>query len=121
MSRRWLLTFSVTIGANRLHLLDHSGRQLSDHDPHAAAPTRCTLLHGARLPALPAATRKETSHGIRKDTCDQGEGGSRNAHLTNVPITGAAEHVLAQLELGRFAVVEVLQRNPGEKQERCSD
>lgn len=64
VSHHWPLTFSVTISTHRLHLLDHSRRQLSDHDAHAAPPTRCALLHGPRLPSLSAGTRKE----MRKST-----------------------------------------------------
>lgn len=50
------LTFSVTVGTHRLHLLDHSRGQLSDHDAHATPPTRGTLLNSACLASLPAHT-----------------------------------------------------------------
>lgn len=38
----------------------------------------------------------------------------------NLPVTSATQHVLAELELGCFSVVEVLQRNPGEGHELYS-
>lgn len=40
-----------------------------------------------------------------------------SGRLANLPITSATQHVLAELEFSRFSVVEVLQRNPGERQE----
>lgn len=55
-----LLTFSITISTHRLHLLDHSRGQLSDHDAHATPPTCCTFLYSARLASLPARTHTQS-------------------------------------------------------------
>ena len=49
-----VLTLPVAVGADGLHLLDHPGRQLSDHDAHAAPPAGRTLLNGACFTSLPA-------------------------------------------------------------------
>lgn len=49
---KWILTLSIAVSAHRLHLLYHARSQLSDHDPHATAPTRGTLLHGPRFTPL---------------------------------------------------------------------
>lgn len=46
------LTFSVAVGTDRLHLLDHPRSQLSDHDAHATPPARHTLLYSSCLPPL---------------------------------------------------------------------
>lgn len=48
------LTLSAAVCADRLHLLDHPGGQLSHHDSHASPSARHALLHGARLTSLAA-------------------------------------------------------------------
>lgn len=53
------LTFTVTIGAHRLHLLDHAWGQLSDHDAHATPPTCCTFLDSTCLATLSAYTHTQ--------------------------------------------------------------
>lgn len=57
-----VLTFPVTVGAYRLHLLDHPGGQLSDHDAHSTSPTGRTLLNGPCFSSLPVAAQNATKN-----------------------------------------------------------
>ena len=61
-----LFTFSVTVGTDGLHLLNHPGTQLSHCDLQTPPVTGPALLHGSRFTSSPTASTEQVTQRIQR-------------------------------------------------------